>query len=310
MHFTSLTYSFERGDTAFTGDILCPDISEPRIRPEVFTRVRSAFAPVTVVVEDYLEDVPAGVAHTVPVSLLNEDRIGATVTRDVTVRLTAASGATSFVQQVALTAPPHGKATASIRVPVPTASGDYVLRAGFSDEIVSERRWRVGGHPGGWAFGKTATASSEYATLFTRRSAAAATDGSLRTSWLSAYNDGRTPFLLAKQSDATPFLQVDLGERRSLGRCRIAWFVRGAKVLSPQRVRISVSEDGKAFRPVQEVVGVRTATPEPDPAHPEHATWQEIAFPSATPARHIRIEACGGLPGGPMGISEVVALPW
>ena len=294
-HFTSLTYSFDEAQKAWTGDILCPDLTRPTIRPEVFERFHSAFAPVAVVVDQYLEDIIAGTERGIPVVLLNESRDGRSVSRQIRVTLTDATGQTLLERGFTLTAEPHGRATETIKVNIPeSATGSLVFTASIGDSLRSIRRWKVLRRQPDFALGKQVTASTELPRGQSYRPAACITDGSPLTRWVSA------------AGDANPWLCIDLNQPHEISLCNIGWYVDRGKIQSPTKVRISVSEDGTNFRKVVEQKAIHTAEPpnvEPN-ERPDFSAWQNLTFPH-TKARFVRIEGEGPLPAELMSVTEV-----
>ncbi len=84
MNFCGLSYSHPDGKGA-TSDILSPDLTTPAIRPEQKLRLRSAFAPVGIVIDDWSTRGFLNSSRIVPVSLIND--LNEEVTKDVTVTL-------------------------------------------------------------------------------------------------------------------------------------------------------------------------------------------------------------------------------
>lgn len=293
LHFTALTYSFDDPDVAYTGDVLCPDLTVPVIRPEVVTRFRSAFAPITVVLDDYREEVLAGTAPELDVVLLNERPGRLAVSTEVCVRLARPDGAVVFERVFRLSAPAHSRAAERLRIPVPRrARGPLLLTATLPDGTCSERRWNVLDRVPGFAFEAPVTASSQTSVHHGGRMPVFATDGAERTRWVCA------------PDDAAPWICVDLGRKRKLRECRIAWGSADGKVESPRSAVVSVSSDGQHFRPVATVPALRTARPVPPTERPSHAEWQSIRLPAVS-ARYVRVSAEGGLPCGLMSVAEL-----
>ncbi|MBQ7180049.1 MAG: discoidin domain-containing protein [Bacteroidaceae bacterium] len=294
-HFTSLTYSFDEARRAYTGDILCPDLSQPVIRPEVFDRFHSAFAPVTVVVDDYLEDAIAGNEREIPIVLLNESRNNQGVSRHIKATLTDASGQTLMEKTFTLAAEPHGRAVETIKVNIPPeATGTLVFTASTADNVRSIRRWKVLHREPDFALGCPATASTALPREHAVRPAACVTDGSPLTRWVSVAGDGN------------PWLCIDLGEQRQISQCLVSWYIDRGKMQSPTKVYIAISDDGEHFQRVTGQDALRTA-PEPVVApdeHPDFSARQRLTFPKTT-ARYVRIEGQGPLPAELMSVTEV-----
>jgi len=82
--FCGLSYSHPNGSGA-TSDVLCPDLTLPEIRPEVKEKMRGAFAPVGIVINDWNTGGNAGSVRNVPVILIND--LNTVVSKTVTVSL-------------------------------------------------------------------------------------------------------------------------------------------------------------------------------------------------------------------------------
>lgn len=292
-HFTSLTYSFEEAEKAWTGDILSPDLTRPVIRTEVMERFRSSFAPVAVVVDDYMEDVIAGREKELSIVLLNESRDNRPVSRDITATLTDSDGDILYESHFALEAEPHGRDSKRIVVGVPeAASGNLVFTVSTPEGTKSERRWKVLNRAPGYALGAPVSASSEVPDFHGGRPAICVTDGSPLTRWVNVIGD------------SSPWIIVDLGAERSVSECDVAWYTDAGNILSPAMVRISVSTDRKTYRKVAEAPAPRVVPPDDVSARPDHSLWQTLSFPSVK-ARYVRLESVGPLPVGEMSISEL-----
>ena len=203
-HFTSLTYGFDDPDVAFTGDILEPDLTTPRIRPEVARSFRSAFAPVALVIDEYREDVMPGVERSFDVVLLNDSRDGKPVTRMVSF---TADGICR--EAFELTAPYGGEARRRVTVRVPAdAKGTVKVCAALPEGTRSERRWKVLDRKPGLETGARAVASSELDI----RPVQFLLDGSPLTRWESL------------PGDKAPWVEIDLGEERDVKECKVLWF--------------------------------------------------------------------------------------
>ncbi|MBQ6254023.1 MAG: discoidin domain-containing protein [Bacteroidales bacterium] len=283
-HFTSLTYSFEDAGKAWTGDILSPDITTPVIRPEVVERFKSAFAPVTVVVDDYREDVLAGMDLEPTIVLINESRDGKAVSREVTAELKDAGGNSLLKEVFTLEAEAHGRASRTVKVNVPEdASRNLIFTASLPEGPVSIRKWEVLRRPQGFALGRAVTESSRVPDLYHGgRPGICVTDGSPRTRWLPAVGD------------TSPWISIDLGTERNVSECDIAWVTEGGNVLAPERCRVRASIDGVRYKDVALLSA----------GLPEDSTWQTITFPTVS-ARYIKISSDGKLPAGTMSISEI-----
>ena len=287
-----LTYSFDKADRACTGDILCPDLTKPVIRPEVFERFKSAFAPVTVVIDDYLEEVLAGTEREIPIVLLNESRQNESVTRQIKVTLANMEGRIFYEENITLDAEPHQRASQIIKLKIPEIAPDHlVLTASMGNGLRSERRWKVLQREPGYALDKPAKASSELPKDHGTRPSACVTDGSPSTRWTSV------------EEDNSPWIEVDLGETHNVSQCDVAWY----NSMTPEKVNISVSEDGKTYRQIVENADAIGTGPRKLGARgerPEYTIWQKFDYP-ATNARYVRIEANGNLPKKQISIAEI-----
>ena len=203
-HFTSLTYGFDEPDMAFTGDILAPDLSTPKIRPEIVRSFRSAFAPVAVAIDEYREDVIPSTERSFDVVLMNDARDGRPMTRKVTF------SAGDFAHETfELTAPYMGEARRRVTVRIPaTAKGSIKVTATLPEGTCSERRWKVLDRKPGLEAFACATVSSELDI----RPARFMFDGSPLTRWES------------KPGDKKPWVEIDLGEEREVKECKVRWF--------------------------------------------------------------------------------------
>ena len=204
LHFTALTYGFDDPNMAYTGDILAPDLTTPRIRPEIVHPFRSAFAPVALVIDEYREDVIPGTERSFDIILLNDSRDGQAVTRKVQF---AADGISA--ETFEMSAPYGGEARRRVTVRVPSdAKGTIKVRASLPDGTCSERRWKVLDRKPGLEEGARASASS----ALDRRPAQFVLDGSPLTRWESLPGDKK------------PWVEIDLGEEREVKECKIRWF--------------------------------------------------------------------------------------
>ena len=203
-HFTSLTYDFGDPGRGYTGDVLDPDLTTPKIRPEVKRYFRPAFAPVALAIGEYREDVVPGSERSFDVILLNDSRDGKPATRTVTFE------AGAFHRETfEMTAPPGGEARHRVTVRVPAgAKGTVKVFASLADGTRSERRWKVLDRKPGLEAGARASAS----TSLDRRGAHFVLDGSPLTRWESLPGDRR------------PWVEIDLGEEREVKECIVHWF--------------------------------------------------------------------------------------
>ncbi len=184
---------------AYTGDILEPDLTTPKIRPEI--------------VNEYREDVIPGTERSFDVILLNDSRDGQAVTRKVMFRVDGIC-----YETFEMSAPYGGEARRRVTVRVPAdAKGTIKVRAELRDGTCSERRWKVLDRKPGLEAGARASASSALDQFVL--------DGSPLTRWESLPGDKK------------PWVEIDLGEEREVRECKIRWFRAWKK--PPAKWRVS-----------------------------------------------------------------------
>ena len=104
---------------AFTGDVLDPDLAQPKFRPEIVRYFRPAFTPVAVAIDDFREYVVPGTEHSFDVVLMNDGRDGKAATRKISF-----SAGDFHREEFELTAPLFGIAKRRVTVRVSeTAKG-------------------------------------------------------------------------------------------------------------------------------------------------------------------------------------------
>lgn len=149
MQFGGLIYSRPNGNT---GDILCPDITTPQIRPEVKEDYQNAFAPLAVVIADYTEQIDPSVREKeIPVTVLN-DYNNAVNSLTVNLTLYAGDGQTPvYSEDKAYSLQEAGKSgdrqQQTFAVKIPNAGyGSYTLIAKYTRDgktVLSKRSWTV-----------------------------------------------------------------------------------------------------------------------------------------------------------------------
>lgn len=203
-HFTSLTHGFDDPTLAFTGDVLDPDLAQPKFRPEIVRYFRPAFAPVAVAIDDFREYVVPGTEHSFDVVLMNDGRDGRAAKRKIVF-----SAGDFHREEFELTAPLFGIAKRRVTVRVPeTAKGRVMLTATLSDGTFSERRWNVRDRKPGFEVSAKITASSQRGD----RHVGYMVDGSPLTHWESL------------QGDKRPWVKIDLGAERDVKECKVQWY--------------------------------------------------------------------------------------
>lgn len=245
LQFCGLSYSLPNQDGA-TGDILQPDITKPRVRPYLAQRLRDAFSPVGLVIGDYTEEVLRGKTMTIPVTILNDLPEGL---NKLDVRLRLIQGGKVVSEAVKnYTVAPFSRETQEFLVAVPgqeIVPGEYLkLVAEYvrnGETVQSLRNWKVLDRASGMAFRKPVTASSfHHGTYYRMFQAPNVNDGASNTRWQSG------------RDDKAPWVQIDLGEKRSLGRVLIDWSEVLGRKYYPEQYVIQVSDDGTNFRTIYE----------------------------------------------------------
>ncbi len=145
MHFCSLTYSLPHGQTCDN----FIDLERQELEPTFARLVRSSFAPVAALLDNWGRPHCAGFPYTAHIVLIN-DRTQAR-TGPVTIAVLRRSDqAVLQTTTVALTVDALGVTRHSVSVPGPTAPDDYLLTATLNDEageaVVCERRFAVPKH--------------------------------------------------------------------------------------------------------------------------------------------------------------------
>ncbi|MBO4356255.1 MAG: discoidin domain-containing protein, partial [Clostridia bacterium] len=139
MQFCGLSYSRDDG-TGYTADILMSDISTPEIRPEQKEKLRSAFAPVGIVINDWSTSGQYNCGRKVPVILVND--LGEDIGKEVTVELFRVSeSGQELVYSVKETLSAKAYALSDeydFTLNVPNEPGEYLLVAKYLDDDLRE----------------------------------------------------------------------------------------------------------------------------------------------------------------------------
>ena len=145
--FCGLSYSINDG-TGYTSDVLCADLSTPKIREEHRERMRSAFADVGIVIDDWGTSKIAGSSIKIPVVLIND--LNEDVTKNVTLTLYKNHNASERESVLPLTKEITAKALScsdkelfEVKLPY-EIDGEYTIIASYEIEgekpIFSERQ--------------------------------------------------------------------------------------------------------------------------------------------------------------------------
>ena len=275
-HFVGLSYA-KPGQEGATGDILMPDLENPRIRPMIKDRLKSSFAPLGITLAKYdLTMGPGAVKY--PIVLVNDYNHDIT---DVPVTLKVTSGDKTIytetrkysLKEAGTKDEDIAKDTFSFELPVGllednakievkasyTLDGEevYSLRTVSYDAAARSIDTSI-------SQGKTVTVSSESASNGNPKEYAV--DGNPETRWGGQY---REPI-----SDIeTPWICIDLEKPYKLMRTQIEW-----ETAAPTAYEIQVSNDGVEFETVATVDAVVR-------------NGQKIDFDAT--ARYVKIQALG-----------------
>lgn len=282
LQFCGLSYSLPNQEGS-TGDILMPDISTPKVRPYLATRLRDAFNKVGIVITDYTEQVLRGNQMTIPVTVLNDlnDNLGKL---DVQLRLT--KGEQVLFDKVI---PYELAALARVKhdfiVPIPAsdvAGGDKLkLEASYTrngEEVSSIRHWQVLDREMGLAFRKPITASSfQKRTYYWKNQEPNANDGASNTRWESSTDD------------KSPWITIDLGEKKDLSRVMLDWSEVLGVSYYPEAYDIQVSDDNKNFKTIYQ-------------GKTDKAGTQNLPLEGS--GRYVRMQVTGKMPAGQCSLWE------
>ena len=134
--FCGLSYSKNDG-TGYTSDVLSPDISNPEIRSELKEKLRSAFAPIGIVINDWNTGGKYNCARRIPVVIINDT--GSDLSTDVTVTLYKGRKAIeenkiSSVTKT-MTAEAHSQSDKiEFTVEIPNEAGKYTVVASYKPD--------------------------------------------------------------------------------------------------------------------------------------------------------------------------------
>ncbi|MBQ7354112.1 MAG: hypothetical protein IJW62_01170 [Clostridia bacterium] len=131
-----MTYSFDDG-TGYTSDVLCTDLTTAVIRPEQRECMRSVFAPVGIVINDWSTGGKGGTTRSVSVIIVND--LNEDVTKTVTVTLyknhkeSELEKITSVTKTISAKAMEVTKATEFL-LEMPADGGNYTIVASYDVE--------------------------------------------------------------------------------------------------------------------------------------------------------------------------------
>lgn len=234
LHFCYLTYSRPNGQT-------CDNFVDLRnlvLEPRWLARMRDAYDPLGVMIDDYASWARPGERRTYRVVITND--LDRAQSGDVRLRLTR--DARAIAERVArYRVPALGQAIVTFQIDMPAATGGYELvaertapgmraiRSLRTVELLTEAEVR---RRTGIAVGCAVTASSEIHDARGDFPARFAVDGKAGTRWSSEFADPQ-------------WLQIDLGSPKRFSRITLSWEAAFGKAY-----RIQVSDDARAWRDV------------------------------------------------------------
>ena len=232
MQFCGLSYSHSNGKGA-TSDILAPDLTTPMIRSEQKLYLRSAFAPVGIVIDDWSTRAFANSSRTVPVSLVND--LSQEVTKDITVTLYKNHKEADWVelssQTKKITAAPF-EVTNPLDFEVSLLdAGAYTIVASYQDEgeaPIESRRYIEVEELELFSEGKAVTATAENADYPVEY----INDGDPATRWHSGHS----------LEEHTQSVTIDLGELCPIDEIYLYWENAYA---THYKIQIATEENGK-----------------------------------------------------------------
>lgn len=275
-HFVGLSYA-KPGQEGATGDILMPDLSDPKIRPMIKDRLKSSFAPLGIILAKYDLEMGPG-AGKYPIVLVNDYNYDIT---DLPVTFTVTSGDKTIYTE---TRKYSIKQAGTTGEDIVNDTFDYVLPVGLlednakidvkasytldGEEVYSLRTVSYDAAARSTdtsiSQGKTVTVSSESAGYGNPKEYAV--DGDTSTRWGGQYREPTS-------DTETPWICVDLGKKYKLMRSQVEW-----ETAKPTAYEIQVSNDGVEFETVATVENVVT-------------NGQKIDFDAT--ARFVKIQALG-----------------
>lgn len=232
LQFCGLGYSNSqrKGETS---DLLMPDLTVPRFQPYMAERLKSAFAPVGIVIHNYTERVTPGMSMTLPVALLNDESEDVILTVELVL---TRDGEEISRQSKEYIVPAAGKVTKEFTVTVPDEEGNYQVTARYTrdgETVSSIRKWTCAAEDRGIATGKPVTASSDFTWQGVRYLPEYANDADSTTRWAS--NHGYAP----------QWITVDLEAVYDITKVRLNWETAYAS-----GYQIQVSDDNVHFTTV------------------------------------------------------------
>ena len=251
-HFVGLSYA-KPGQSGATGDILMPDLSNPEIRPMIKDRLKSAFAPLGIIISNYELTIGQG-DFTYPVILVNDYNYDVTVpvtfkvtsgetvlaneTREMSVKQAGTAGEDIATENFDFTVPASTLADkAEINVEASyVLDGEkvYSLRTLTYDDAARPLSASI-------AQGKPVTASSESKSDGNLKEKAV--DGDPSTRWGAEYRGGA--------DISTPWITIDCEDTYDFVRLQVLW-----ETAVPGAYEVQISDDGETFTTIATVNNV------------------------------------------------------
>jgi hypothetical protein len=245
LHFCGLGYSRTNGQTCDN----FIDLEKLKFEPEFQCYMADAFAPVSLMIDEWRSQLPAGQELYVPVVVINDLYRG----WDGEVRFRILRGGKPVMEQCRpCEVAALGQTRLSFACGVPTEPGDYQLEAallhGGAKPVRSLRGFRVGAaennQEAGIARGKPVKASSTYVEPGNDYRPENAVDGFPDTRWSSEFSDPQ-------------WLAVDLGGLTRISRVVLDW-----ETACGQSYAIQVSLDGSTWTDVYTTTSGKGGTEE------------------------------------------------
>ncbi|MGE5610701.1 MAG: glycoside hydrolase family 2 protein [Bacillota bacterium] len=238
LHFCSLGYSRPDGQTC--DDYL--DLEKLNMEPQFQKYVADAFAPVSLMIDQWADELPSGKLQQFPVVVINDlsDEWKGTVR----FRLIRDSQVIEE-KTLACDVPGFGDKRLLFTLPIPTEPGAYQVQAALikpgSDPVQSLRDFEVLTEQqrlarAGFALAKPVKASTSLTKDGQSYLAEYAVDGKSETRWSSEFSDRQ-------------WLAIDLGSIQTVSRVELNWEAACAKAYS-----IDVSADGQKWQQIYTTV--------------------------------------------------------
>lgn len=313
-HFCALTYSYDDNLTAYTGDILMPDIRTPRFHPCIVEAFGNAFNPLMIGIDDYIEEIRPNAGRSVEVHMIN-DRAEDMGEITASVKLTDEQSNVIWEKRIDFSLPANSRGKRTVLLP---ACRDWkgktvTLAASFTDpvsgrEFRSVRPMKVLEKEAGHALNCPATASSVEGGAFwdTPCTALRVTDGTWQTRWHSrAIQDEDKPkshqqvlsekwckgLEMPEGADVAPWIDIDLVFPTIVSKVELGWAKISEKVYAPEEFAIQISDDGENYKTVWQGKAIMTGEA------------QTVTF-SPIRAGHVRMQVTGDMPNNSVSIWE------